>query len=102
MAITGCIYIDGPNASGKSFLSKAILKRFKGREIHCTYRFGHDMVTYHMAALRRVFRYSENELVIINRNWISEDIYAETFRGGTKWPHIGRLFQKLTLKHAVF
>jgi hypothetical protein len=98
----GVIYLDGTNGAGKSSLAKAIQKRVPNTKIvHCTYRFGKIMWHYHLAALRHCLKHAEHGLAILDRNWISEEIYAHFYRNGTNWPHQGRILQKLLLKHGV-
>lgn len=98
----GVIYIDGANAMGKSFLADSIKQRYPGAKVvHCTYRFGKKMWYYHLAALRHCLRHAETGLAILDRNWISEEIYGHYFRNGTNIPHQGRIVQKLFLQHAA-
>lgn len=98
----GVVVLEGPNGVGKSFLANAIKARYPVTKIvHCTYRFKNQMFTYHLAAVRRALRFAETGLAILDRNWISEEIYAHVYRGGTKWPHQGRILQKLLLKHGA-
>lgn len=59
------------------------------------------MFKYHLACLRRALRFAEHGLALLDRNWISEEVYAQFYRNGTKWPHQGRIVQKLFLKHGV-
>lgn len=100
--VKGLLLIDGPNAAGKSFLANTIQQLYPGTKIvHCTYRFGKIMWHYHLAALRRCLRHAESGLVVLDRSWMSEEIYAHVYRDGTAWPQEGRIMQKLLLKHAV-
>jgi hypothetical protein len=59
------------------------------------------MFKYHLAALRRALRKAEHGLALLDRNWLSEEVYAHFYRNGTKWPHQGRIIDKLLLKHAA-
>jgi hypothetical protein len=98
----GVVYLDGGNAVGKSYLASKIRERHpNSRVVHCTYRFGKIMWHYHLAAFQRAIRFAEHGLAILDRNWISEEIYGHFYRNGTAWPHQGRIMQKLFLKHAV-
>jgi len=100
--LRGVIYLDGPNASGKSTLAQELQRRFPNSiSLHCKYRFKTAMWQYHLAALRRALRFADTGLAIIDRNWLSEEVYAHVYRNGTKWPHQGRILQKLLLKHGV-
>lgn len=83
----GIIILEGPDASGKSTLAKKLIELNHGGTIlHATYRFANKIPVYHGALLRKAYRLSKHQLVIIDRLHISEYIYAKVFRGGTKWP----------------
>lgn len=100
--VKGLILLDSVNGGGKDYLIQAIQRRVKNsKHIHCTYRFKDRMFTYHLAAIKRALKFSDRGLAILNRSWLSEEIYANVFRAGTPWPHQGRIFQKLLLKHAT-
>lgn len=88
----GIILLEGPDASGKSTLAKHIINKWGGIYMHLTYRFGNKMPLYQMAMLRKALKLSKNQLVIIDRMHISEKIYAEVYRGGTKWPWMIKSF----------
>lgn len=97
----GVLILEGPSAAGKTTLAQHIRKRYPDTVyVHCTYRFKRLMWHYHLAALRRGLRHSATRLAIIDRQWPSEEIYGHVYRGGTAWPHQGRILQKLILKHA--
>lgn len=88
----GIIILEGQDASGKTTLANYLLKKYKGTYIHATYRFKNKMPIYHAALLRRALKLSKNQLVIIDRLFISEYIYAKVFRGGTPWPEAFKMF----------
>ena len=88
----GIVLIDGPDASGKTTLANYLLKKYKGTYIHATYRFKNKMPIYHAALLRRALKLCRNQLVIIDRLFISEYIYAKVFRNGTPWPKAFKMF----------
>ena len=101
--VTGIVLLEGANAHGKSWLAKAFASRVKHVQyFHCDYRnFKNRMFHYHLATLHKAARASSDRLAVIDRNWLSEEIYAHFYRGGTPWPHEGRVLSKLIRKHAV-
>lgn len=90
--MNGIILLEGQDASGKTTLANNLLKKYKGIYIHATYRFSNKMPIYHAALLRKALKLSKNQLVIIDRLFISEYIYAKVYRGGTKWPEAFNMF----------
>ena len=95
----GLVIIDGPDCSGKSTLANELVKRHDGVHLHQTYRFKNQMFTYHTARLRKAIELSKDRLVVLDRLWMSEAIYGNVYRGGTKWPHEGRMMDRVIRKH---
>jgi thymidylate kinase len=91
----GIILLEGSDCTGKTTLAKNLVERHGAHYIHLTYRFEDKMFTYHLAALHRAIKLSQKQLVIIDRLWLSECIYAHVFRGGTKWPEMGRMLDRI-------
>jgi thymidylate kinase len=96
----GLIIVDGCDGTGKTTLAKAICERFNGIYMHNTYRWPTKMPLYHTAALHRALKLAKTRLVVIDRLWMSEAIYAEVYRGGSSWPHMGRMIDRIVRKHA--
>jgi thymidylate kinase len=94
----GLIVIDGCDGTGKTTLAKAICDRFDGVYIHNTYRWPTKMPLYHTAALHRALKLARTQLVVIDRLWMSEAIYADVYRGGSPWPHMGRMMDRMIRK----
>jgi hypothetical protein len=94
----GIIVIDGCDGTGKTTLAKAICDRFDGVYIHNTYRWPTKMPLYHTAALHRALKLARTRLVVIDRLWMSEAIYADVYRGGSPWPHMGRTMDRIIRK----
>ena len=47
--------------------------------------------------------YARTKLVIVDRHWISEMIYAKVFRGGSQWPDMPRIMSEEWAKnHAIY
>lgn len=59
------------------------------------------MPLYHTAALEYALRLCEKQMVILDRWWPSEKLYANVFRGGQRWPNLGRILDRVALKHGV-
>lgn len=96
------ICLEGPDASGKTTLANAIIAQAKSDGFsthyeHCGYRFKDRMNTYHTAALWRCLK-SGDDVAVIDRWWVSEEIYAHVYRNGTKWPQSGRLLDRIFLR----
>lgn len=96
----GLVIVDGCDGTGKTTLAQAICKKFDGIYMHNTYRWKDKMPLYHTAALHRALKLSKTRLVVIDRLWMSEAIYAEVYRGGSPWPHMGRMIDRIVRKHS--
>lgn len=94
----GLIVIDGCDGTGKTTLAEAICARTDGVYIHNTYRWPSKMPLYHTAALHRALKLARKQVVVIDRLWMSEAIYAEVYRGGSPWPHMGRMMDRMIRK----
>lgn len=94
----GIIVLEGADGTGKTTLAKALVTANGGKGVilHQTYRWKHKMPTYHLAAVHRAIKLqAQDQLVIIDRLWLSEYLYAKEFRGGTRWPGYGRQLQRV-------
>lgn len=97
----GLIILEGPDGSGKTTLAEYFVREHNAYYIHCTYEKDMDMFAYFTDKLNEAIGYLEaGHLVIIDRLWMSEEVYAKVFRGGTKWPYAGRLFDRIILKYS--
>lgn len=80
------IYIlEGPDGVGKTSLGMALQQLTGAKYMHLTYRFKDKMDLYHSAAIRLVARAAAHQPVILDRWWISEIVYADAYRGGSKF-----------------
>ena len=103
MARTGLIVLDGPDASGKSTLAGAFKQMYGAEIIHLTWNeeLRDKMWEYQTDKLFEATELAAEKLVIIDRHWMSESIYANVFRGGSPWPHMGRMMDRVFMKHAA-
>lgn len=95
----GIIVLDGPDCSGKTTLAEMIVAKTNGLHFHQIYRWKDRMFTYHTAALHRAIEAAEDRVVVLDRLWMSEAIYGAVYRQGTKWPHEGRMMDRVIRKH---
>jgi hypothetical protein len=95
----GIVVVEGCDGTGKTTLAKYLCEKFNGHYIHNTYRWPKKMPVYHTAALHRAIKLAEEKLVVIDRLWMSEAIYAAVYRGGSPWPQMGRIIDRVVLKH---
>lgn len=77
--------LEGPDGAGKTSLAMALKDHLGAKYIHLTYRFKDRMHLYHTAAIRLAARLAHNQPVILDRWWPSEIIYADAYRGGSKF-----------------
>jgi thymidylate kinase len=79
------IVLEGPDGAGKTTLARELQEQLGARYIHLTYRFRDKMHVYHSAALKLAYHLSKTQPVIIDRWWPSEIVYADAYRGGSKF-----------------
>lgn len=80
----GIIVLEGADCTGKTTLAKGLVERFDGVYIHN--RYHKNIWPFFMASMRWAIRESQRRLVVIDRHWISECIYARVYRGGSTVP----------------
>jgi thymidylate kinase/uncharacterized protein (DUF1330 family) len=97
----GLVVVEGADATGKTTLSDGLAKMYDGQVIHLTYNkeVAGRMFDYQTEGLLEAIQLSNERLVIIERHWISECMYANTFRGGSPWPLMGRMMDRVIMKH---
>lgn len=93
------IVLEGPDCAGKSTLAEFLHLQWGAKAMHQSYRFKDRMPQYHTAVLERVLKARQKGPVIVDRWWPSEAIYAQAFRGGTKWPMMGRMLDRVAIQH---
>lgn len=99
--MNGIIVLDGPDGTGKTTLAQYFVEHHGAVYLHLSYKFKNSMAQYHTAMLlKAIDLYKKGHLVIIDRLWMSEYVYAKVFRGGSKIPHLGRLLDRIILKYS--
>lgn len=96
----GLIILEGPDAVGKTTLAKAIVKRCDGHYIHMTYFKNMNVWKEHGKGLMKAVAMSSKKLVVLDRHWMSEQVYGSVFRDGPVPPHAARMMDRVILKHA--
>lgn len=91
--------VEGPDGSGKTTLCQELVRQTGARYYHLTYRFKDRMNLYHAAALELALRWSDERPVILDRWWPSEIIYADVYRGGSRWRSWSRFLDRVTTHH---
>jgi thymidylate kinase len=92
---------EGPDGAGKTSLSEEMQKMLGGRYIHLTYRWKTKMNLYHYSAIRVAAHLAQNQPVIIDRWWPSEIVYADAYRGGSKFAKYYLLLEHVANKMGV-
>ncbi len=93
------IVLEGADGTGKTTLANALQNAFPGSKyIHATWSRELDcrMLEYHMGILSDAYKHvvETRTPAIIDRLWLSEAIYAEVFRVGSKYPNEARIMDK--------
>lgn len=92
----GVIVIEGADAAGKTTLANYICNKFNAKYEHMIYY--KDCWTNHLACVRRVIELAENNVVVVDRHWISEVLYAHVFRDGSQYPLAARFMDRMFVK----
>lgn len=101
-ALHPIIVIEGPDGTGKTTLANALRDKIGATYRHLTYRWPKHMYLYHWAAIEQCLKDAQHGPVILDRWWPSELVYAAAFRGGTAWPWMHKMLDRVGLKHRVF
>lgn len=77
----GIILLEGADGTGKTTLAKAIEARCKN-SVYLHNGLYPNMWNSHLECVKEAVKLSREHVVIIDRLWISEQIYGTVFRGG--------------------
>lgn len=99
----GIFILDGPDACGKTTLQQSFVAQYGAIPIHLTWNkeLAPRMFEYQVEEMQKAIALSKDNLVIVDRHWISEVLYAKVFRGGSPWPLMGRMIDRVWRKHAA-
>lgn len=89
----GIVLIEGADAAGKTTLANHLRERYGARYLHSIVR--RDIWRWHLGALRSALRMADDELVILDRHWLSEQAYGQVFRGGPAYDAATRCFDRV-------
>lgn len=95
------VVLEGCDVTGKSMLAKALLQVSPGAKLlHLTYRWPNKMNLYHLAAFKWAVK-QQAPLVILDRWWLSEYIYAGVYRGGSRFKTLDIELDALAIQYGV-
>lgn len=77
--------LEGADGTGKSTLAAALLEATKGHLLHGSWDKDWNISEYHTMMISSAKRLLEYQDVIIDRWAVSENVYANAFRGGSKY-----------------
>lgn len=106
LPLTGVIVLEGPDCTGKTTLANHFVKNYGATYIHGTWsedieKDNHNILMSQIELAMHEAKHGG--LVIIDRSWISEFIYADVFRGGTNWPDLAEdAFVRLLAADAIY
>jgi adenylate kinase family enzyme len=92
----GIIILEGADGTGKTTLARALCARYDGLYIHMTYR--KDIWPWMAASQRWAARESARRLVVVDRHWPSEMIYARVYRKESTIPAAARALHRTWLR----
>jgi len=81
---TGIIILEGPDGCGKTTLAEYFVEHYNAHYMHSTWSKEIDeyMFQYMQSTLDAAGRISKNQLVILDRHWLSDCVYGDVFREG--------------------
>lgn len=99
MALRGIILLEGADSSGKSTLARYLVEKHGARYLHSTVR--REIWRFHVGALRRAVRLAHEQLVVLDRHWLSELVYGRVFRGGSAYDVGARCLDRVLRRHGA-
>ena len=95
----GIIVLEGADGTGKTTLAKHLVEKHGARYLHLGIH--KDIWAWHVAALRLAARLADDHLVVIDRHWVSEQVYGQVFRGGPAYDLGARCLDRVLQKHGA-
>lgn len=95
----GILVLEGADGTGKTTLARELVARYSAFYIHNG--LWPDIWKRHVAALRLALRKSQEQLVIIDRLWLSEQIYGDTFRAGPAYDLGARCLDRVLMRYGA-
>lgn len=89
MTSGGLVILDGPDAVGKTTLANKILDGDDGGYVHLTYDSSWSdpdrelWKLQYFSLIKAAIRLGQGKTTVIDRHWMSEQIYARVYRGGS-------------------
>lgn len=77
------ICLEGPDGSGKTTLAEELTKVSQARPVQVLHsRYRKDQAVWDLGALRRAIKiHLQGGIAILDRHWIGDNVYGQTFRG---------------------
>jgi hypothetical protein len=97
--LKGIIILEGADGTGKTTLARALVKRYDAFYIHNG--LWPDIWKRHLATVDLAIKRSQKQLVIIDRLWLSEQIYGDTFRDGPAYDLGARCLDRALLRYGA-
>lgn len=95
----GIIVLDGADATGKTTLANHFREAYGAKYLHL--RVHSKMWKWHLAAVDRAARLADDHLVVIDRLWLSEQAYGQTFRGGPAYDLGARCLDRVLQRYGA-
>jgi len=96
---TGIIVIDGADCSGKTTLANYLKDNYGAEIIHAG--MTNDPFKLFYDNVQKAIELSANQLVVLDRLWLSESAYGTVYRDGSRIPISSRSLDRLLIKHAA-
>jgi hypothetical protein len=95
----GIIILEGADGVGKTFLARHLVQKYGAFYIHNG--LWPNMWERHTAAARLAIKKQAKQLVVIDRLWLSEQIYGQVFRGGPAYDLGARCLDRAMLRYGA-
>ena len=81
----GLVILEGPDGCGKTTLAEFLRDNYGAHIIHSTWSKTLEprMLNYMEETLDQALEIAKNQLVVLDRHWLSELVYADVYRGGS-------------------